>query len=239
VIELINITKKFENFTAVDSLNLTIKSGEIFGFLGPNGAGKTTTVKMIAGIMYPDNGEIKVNGIDVSKSHILAKKKIAYIPDEPFVYPNLTAYEFLKFIGDIYSIEKDKQINSISYLLEYFDLKDYANELLSSYSHGMKQKLLIASSLLREPEIILFDEPTVGLDPKSVKKFKEIIQSQTKKGVSIFMCTHILDMAEKLCDRVGIIYKGKLIACGDMSQLKKTTDKNSNLEEIFLNLTSL
>jgi len=238
VIEIKNLTKKFGSYCAVDNLSLLVKSGEIFGFLGPNGAGKTTTIKMIAGIMSPTSGNIIVDGVDVSKSAIEAKKKIAYIPDEPFVYPNLTAREFLRFIGDIYDIPSKEQDEAISFYLSRFDLLDKADQLLGSFSHGMKQKVLIASVLMRKPKVILFDEPTVGLDPRSVKNFKDLISTQTKAGVSIFMCTHILEMAEKICDKVGIIYNGKMISCGPIDKLRKESGNNGSLEDIFLELTS-
>ncbi|GAB4033335.1 MAG: ABC transporter ATP-binding protein [Elusimicrobiota bacterium] len=238
MIEIKNLVKKFESFTAVDNLNLSVESGEIFGFLGPNGAGKTTTVKMISGIMSPTSGSIIVNGVDLAKNPVEAKKKIAYIPDEPFVYPNLTAREFLRFIGDIYEIPEAEQDEAIETYLSRFELLDKADQLLGSFSHGMKQKTLIAGVLMRRPRVILFDEPTVGLDPRSVRNFKELISSQTEKGVSVFMCTHILEMAEKICDRVGIIYNGNMVSCGPVSQLRKETGNNGSLEDIFLELTA-
>ncbi len=237
MIELRNLVKKFDSFTAVDNLNLKVDSGEIFGFLGPNGAGKTTTVKMIAGIMFPTAGEILVDGIDISKSPYEAKKRIAYIPDEPFVYPNLTAREFLRFIGDIYEIDRKEQDSAIDEYLARFELLDRADKLLGSFSHGMKQKVMIAGVLMRRPKVILFDEPTVGLDPKSVKNFKDMIISQTQKGVSVFMCTHILEMAEKICDRVGIIYNGKLVSAGPVEEICRKRDSKSSLEDVFLELT--
>ncbi|NLI10105.1 MAG: ABC transporter ATP-binding protein [Elusimicrobia bacterium] len=236
MIEIKNLVKKFDSFTAVNNLNLTVDSGEIFGFLGPNGAGKTTTVKMIAGIMFPTLGEIIVDGINVSKNPYEAKKKIAYIPDEPFVYPNLTAREFLRLIADIYEIDRKQADKSIEEYLSKFELLDRADKLLGSFSHGMKQKVMVAGVLMRNPKVILFDEPTVGLDPKSVKNFKEMIVSQTKKGVSVFMCTHILEMAEKICGRVGIIYEGKMVSCGPVEEILRVKNKNS-LEDAFLEFT--
>lgn len=237
MIELRNLVKKFDSLTAVDNLSLTVHSGEIFGFLGPNGAGKTTTVKMISGIMFPTSGEILVDGIDISKSPYEAKKKIAYIPDEPFVYPNLTAREFLRFIGDIYQIDRKEQDFAIEEYLSKFELIERADKLLGSFSHGMKQKVMIASVLMRKPKVILFDEPTVGLDPKSVKNFKDMIISQTKKGVSVFMCTHILEMAEKICDTVGIIYNGRLVSAGPVGEICQNRHSKSSLEDVFLELT--
>jgi len=235
VLKIENLTKKFGNFTAVDSVNLDIKEGEVFGFLGPNGAGKTTTVKIISGILKPTSGSVSIDGIDVINNPIESKKLISYIPDEPFVYPYLTAREFLRFISEVYKIENYN--DKIDELLSFFGLLDYADLLLSSYSHGMKQKLLIASVVLRNPKVMLFDEPTVGLDPLSVKKFKELIKRLTLAGTSVFMCTHILEMAEKICDQVAVINKGKIIASGKVKDIIGY-DKDKNLEDVFLELTS-
>lgn len=235
MLKIENLTKKFGNFTAVDSVNLDIKEGEVFGFLGPNGAGKTTTVKIISGILKPTSGSVSIDGIDVINNPIESKKLISYIPDEPFVYPYLTAREFLRFISEVYKIENYN--DKIDELLSFFGLLDYADLLLSSYSHGMKQKLLIASVVLRNPKVMLFDEPTVGLDPLSVKKFKELIKRLTLAGTSVFMCTHILEMAEKICDQVAVINKGKIIASGKVKDIIGH-DKDKNLEDVFLELTS-
>lgn len=243
MIKIENLTKIFGTFKAVNNISLEIPDGEIFGFLGPNGAGKTTTVKILSGILMPTSGKVLIAGYDIVHENIPAKRCLAYIPDEPYIYPKLTGYEFMRFIGDIYSIPYHVQIEKIPPLLEMFELSRYSTELVESYSHGMKQKLLIASVLMREPRVVLFDEPTVGLDPKSVKKFKDILFEIAKKGTTIFMCTHILDMAEKLCDRVGIIYNGKLIALGSIDELKKNSRKTDcsshekSLEDIFLELT--
>ncbi|MGC8729500.1 MAG: ABC transporter ATP-binding protein [Elusimicrobiales bacterium] len=235
MLKIENLTKKFGNFTAVDSVNLDIKEGEVFGFLGPNGAGKTTTVKIISGILKPTSGSVSIDGIDVINNPIESKKLISYIPDEPFVYPYLTAREFLRFVSEVYKIENYN--DKIDELLSFFGLLDYADLLLSSYSHGMKQKLLIASVVLRNPKVMLFDEPTVGLDPLSVKKFKELIKRLTLAGTSVFMCTHILEMAEKICDQVAVINKGKIIASGKVKDIIGH-DKDKNLEDVFLELTS-
>ncbi|HOJ86295.1 MAG TPA: ABC transporter ATP-binding protein [Elusimicrobiales bacterium] len=235
MLKIENLTKKFGNFTAVDSVNLDIKEGEVFGFLGPNGAGKTTTVKIISGILKPTSGSVSIDGVDVINNPIESKKMISYIPDEPFVYPYLTAREFLRFISEVYKIENYN--DKIDELLSFFGLLDYADLLLSSYSHGMKQKLLIASVVLRNPKVMLFDEPTVGLDPLSVKKFKELIKRLTLAGTSVFMCTHILEMAEKICDQVAVINKGKIIASGKVKDIIGH-DKDKNLEDVFLELTS-
>ncbi len=240
MIRIENLTKNFGDFKAVDGLDLHVRQGEIFGFLGPNGAGKTTTVKILSGIMRPSSGRVLIAGYDVDRQPVEAKKCLAYIPDEPFVYPKLTAWEFLRFIGDIYRIPEDEQKKRIPELFEMFDLSGVADGLLEGYSHGMKQKLLIASVLLRRPKAVLFDEPTVGLDPKSIRRFKDLLGEMARGGAAVFMCTHILDMAEKLCTQVGIISGGRLIAKGTVDEIRSAahSGKESSLEDIFLKLTN-
>ncbi len=239
MIEIKNLTKSFGTFKAVDNLSLSVAPGEIFGFLGPNGAGKTTTVKILSGIMRPTSGSVSVAGYDVAASPLEAKRRMAYIPDEPFVYPKLTGWEFMRFIGDIYAVPAAEQKRRIPELLETFELTASAGELLEGYSHGMKQKLLIASVLLRKPKVVLFDEPTVGLDPKSIRRFKGLLADIARGGAAVFMCTHILDMAEKLCHTVGIIYRGRLVTKGTVEEVKKLTAAPGvrSLEDVFLELT--
>jgi ABC-2 type transport system ATP-binding protein len=239
MIEINDLTKTFGSFKAVDGLSLKVAPGEIFGFLGPNGAGKTTTVKILSGIMRPTAGTVSVAGFDVAKNPLEAKRAMAYIPDEPFVYPKLTGWEFLRFIGDLYAVPAAEQRRRIPELLETFELAAHAGELLESYSHGMKQKLLIASVLLRRPKAVLFDEPTVGLDPKSIRRFKTLLTDIARDGAAVFMCTHILDMAEKLCHTVGIIYRGRLVTKGTVEEVKKLTAAQGvrSLEDVFLELT--
>ncbi len=241
MIEIHNLTKSFGGFKAVDGLTLKVEPGEIFGFLGPNGAGKTTTVKVLSGILRPTSGRVLVAGHDVAREPLAAKQALAYIPDEPFVYPKLTGWEFLRFIGDIYGVPAAEQRRRIPELLETFELSAQAGELLESYSHGMKQKLLIASVLLRRPKAVLFDEPTVGLDPKSIRRFRTLLADIAKAGAAVFMCTHILDMAEKLCHGVGIIYRGRLVARGSVEEVKKMASGAAgprSLEDVFLELTA-
>ena len=239
MIEIKHLTKSFGTFKAVDDLSLSVAPGEIFGFLGPNGAGKTTTVKILSGIMRPTSGSVSVAGFDVAASPLEAKRVMAYIPDEPFVYPKLTGWEFMRFIGDIYAVPAAEQRKRIPELLETFELTASAGELLEGYSHGMKQKLLIASVLLRKPKAVLFDEPTVGLDPKSIRRFKGLLADIAKGGAAVFMCTHILDMAEKLCHTVGIIYRGRLVTKGTVEEVKKLTAAPGvrSLDDVFLELT--
>jgi ABC-2 type transport system ATP-binding protein len=241
VIKIENLTKTFGAYKAVDALDLEVLPGEIFGFLGPNGAGKTTTVKILSGIMKPTSGRVLVGGFDVVKNPLEAKRSLAYIPDEPFVYPKLTGFEFLRFMGDVYAVPYEEQRRRIPELLELFELALQGGELLESYSHGMKQKLLIASVLLRRPRVVLFDEPTVGLDPKSIRRFKQLLLDIAANGAAVFMCTHILDMAEKLCTSLGIIDSGRLIARGTVSEVKSLASgggSGRSLEDIFLELTA-
>jgi len=240
MIEIDNLTKTFGSFKAVDGLSLRVEPGEIFGFLGPNGAGKTTTVKILSGIMRPTSGRVCVAGLDLATDPLAAKRAMAYIPDEPFVYPKLTGWEFMRFIGDLYSLKLPDQKKRIPELLEMFELSAHSGELLESYSHGMKQKLLIASVLLRRPRAVLFDEPTVGLDPKSIRRFKTLLADIAGKGAAVFMCIHIVDMAEELCQTVGIIYRGRLIAWGTVAEVKKMASGAlgpRSLEDVFLELT--
>ncbi|MBP5286421.1 MAG: ABC transporter ATP-binding protein [Elusimicrobiales bacterium] len=239
MIKIDKLVKTFGDFRAVDGLDLHVKPGEIFGFLGPNGAGKTTTVKILSGIMRPTSGTVSVAGFDIDRNPEEAKRQLAYIPDEPFVYPKLTAWEFMRFIGDIYRIPEEEQRRRIPELFELFELSGVSDGLLEGYSHGMKQKLLIASVLLRRPKVVLFDEPTVGLDPKSIRRFKNLLGEMAADGAAVFMCTHILDMAEKLCTEVGIISGGKLIARGTVKEVKTAAHSgaDSSLEDVFLKIT--
>jgi len=237
-----NLTKSFGNLTAVKNLNLEIYSGEIFAFLGPNGAGKTTVVKLFSGLLKPSSGEVFVCNHNVQKESLIVKKIVGLLPDHPFVYPKLSGLEFLQLVGDIYDVPKEEQETRIPELMAMFDLSDFAEELMETYSNGMRQKVLLASILLRKPKVMLLDEPLVGLDPKSVRLVKDIFVELSKRGITIFMCTHILEIAEKLAQRIGILYQGELIALGTKDELKeKLSHKSelvySRLEDIYLNLT--
>jgi ABC-2 type transport system ATP-binding protein len=237
-IEALNLTKNFGKLAAVNKLNLTVKRGEVFGFLGPNGAGKTTTIKLMTGLLKPSSGVIKIIGVDMQENPVEAKKFIGFIPEEPKLYEKLTGREFLRFMGNIFGINREEIEKKIKELLKIFDLNNKGDELIQSYSHGMKQKIAIAGALIHSPEILFFDEPTVGLDPKSAKIIKDIIRLRAESGDCVFMSTHILEIAERICDRVGIINDGQLIAIGNMEDLRKlSVEKNGNLEEIFLQLT--
>lgn len=238
MIELVNLTKDYNGLVAVHDLNLKIESGEIFGFLGPNGAGKTTTIKMITGVLAPSAGSIFICGIDMSAFPELAKGKIGYIPDRPFLYEKLTGYEFLCFVADLYGVGKGGRQRAEE-LLAGYSLLPWADELIESYSHGMKQRLTIAAALLPEPQVIVVDEPMVGLDPAGIKMVKDLFREKARQGVSIFMSTHTLDLVEDLCDRIGVIHKGCLIALGTVQELRKmTTLQDGRLEEVFLYLTA-
>lgn len=222
---------------AVDNVNLSIKSGEIFGFLGPNGAGKTTTIKMIVGLLKPDSGKIFIDDTDVWGNSIEAKKQISYVPDSPEIYDKLKGIEYLNFIADIYEIPKDIRQERMEKYLEIFNLKDAIGDIIGSYSHGMKQKLVLISALLHEPKLFILDEPMVGLDPKSSFQLKEIMRQRCSEGKTVFFSTHVLEVAEKLCDRIAIINKGKIIALGTMDELRNHAEERESLENIFLELT--
>lgn len=224
---------------AVDGLNLEVKAGEIYGFLGPNGAGKTTTIKMIVGLLRPDAGTIVVNGHDVAKDPVGAKASIAFVPDTPELFDKLTGVDYLNFMGDIYGVSTEDRRRRAKKLLAMFDLEAAAGDLISSYSHGMRQKMALTGALLSQPKVMILDEPMVGLDPKSAHLFKELMNEHCAEGGTVFFSTHVLDVAERLCHRVGIIKGGKLIAEGTMEQLKANMQGSSgeSLEKIFLELT--
>jgi ABC-2 type transport system ATP-binding protein len=221
---------------AVDDLTLIIKPGEIFGFLGPNGAGKTTTIKLIVGLLKPDTGTIAVNGFDTQKDDLKCKSITTYVPDYPALYERLTGMEYLNFIGDVYGVLKKERLERIEKWLEIFDLTQAVASPIQSYSHGMKQKIVLIAAILPAPQVMVLDEPMVGLDPRASHHLKELMREHCDQGKTLFFSTHIMEVAEKLCDRIGIINKGKLIACGTMDELRKLNEEQS-LENIFLELT--
>ncbi len=238
MIEIEGLVKRFGEHTAVAGLDLKVAPGEIFGFLGPNGAGKTTTVKMITGLLKPTAGRVRVAGFDTATETLQAKRAMGLVPDEPFVYPKLTGVEYLRFVGELYGAPLETMKSRIPDLLEMFELRPWGGELVESYSHGMRQKLVLAGILLHEPKVLILDEPMVGLDPKSGRLVKDIFLKLAERGTTIFMCTHVLEIAEKLCDRIGIMIGGKMIACGTLEELKGQSQKgSSDLEGIFLSLT--
>jgi ABC-2 type transport system ATP-binding protein len=233
-----NLTKKFGNFKAVDDVSLAVSKGEIFGFLGPNGAGKTTTIKMIAGLLKPDNGRVVINGFDLALNAKKCKQVTGYIPDRPYLFEKLTGMEFLQFIASLYNLDPQTFNKNTEHYLNLFDLEDWRHHLIESYSHGMRQKLIITSVFMLEPPFIVVDEPMVGLDPKSARIVKELFKSRAAKGTAIFLSTHSLEIAEELCDRIGIILNGRLRASGNLGYLQQEAKlEHSDLEEIFLELT--
>ena len=222
---------------AVDHLNLEVHSGEILGFIGHNGAGKTTTLRAVAGILDFTEGEITIDGHSIQKEPVEAKREMAFLPDNPDIYEFLTGIKYLNFLGDVYGVESKKRIERIEKYATLFGLKNALNDPIMSYSHGMKQKIVLIGALLHEPEIFVLDEPMVGLDPKSAYNLKEIMNEHCQKGKSVFFSTHVLEVAEKICNRVAIINKGKIIAQGTIEELKNMTKNNESLENIFLELT--
>lgn len=239
------LTKRFGDTLAVDNLDLNVGAGEIFGFLGPNGAGKTTTINMMIGILMPTAGRVELAEIDVATDPLGAKAIVGYVPDQPNVYEKLTAWEFLMFVANLHEVERGRAERRAKNLLDMFDIIDRADEQLGGFSHGMRQKVVIASALLHEPKILFMDEPTVGLDPTSARLVKDILRELASEGVTVFMSTHILEIAERMCDRVGIIQEGRLLAVGNMDDLRqaaaaKGTMKHpeaSTLEDLFIELT--
>jgi ABC-2 type transport system ATP-binding protein len=238
MIELTDLTKRYGRFTAVDGLSLTIPRGELYGLLGPNGAGKTTTMRMIAGILQPTAGSIRVAGIDLRSEPMAAKSKLGFIPDRPFVYDKLTGGEFLRFVAGLYGLEGPAIERRSDELLELFELLPWKNELTESYSHGMRQKLIISSAMLHLPEVIVVDEPMVGLDPKSARLLKDLLREFASRGGTVLMSTHTLEIAEAMCDRIAIVQHGRIVAAGTMDELRcQTSAGNATLEELFLKLT--
>jgi ABC-2 type transport system ATP-binding protein len=238
LIEIESLVKDFGRIRAVDNLSLSISDGEFFGFLGPNGAGKTTTIKILTGLLKPTSGRVRIENFDLKVDMVKAKGITAYIPDKPFLYEKLTGREFLKFIGGLYNIDGNAIKEKEDELVELFSMGEWIDDLIEGYSHGMKQKMVMSSALIHDPRIIIVDEPMVGLDPKSIRLVKEIFTGLAKKGVTIFMSTHTLSHAQEMCDRIGIINRGKLIAMGNIEQLMKTAHtKRRELEEIFFTLT--
>jgi ABC-2 type transport system ATP-binding protein len=239
MIELKDLTKKYGEFEAVNKLNLSVKKGEVFGFIGPNGAGKTTTIKIMGGILEPTTGTVTIAGISMQEEPEKAKSKIGFIPDRPYLYEKLTGMEFLRFTADLYGVSEEAFQTTAFKILKDFSLADWANELVESYSHGMKQRLIMSAALLHNPEVIIVDEPMVGLDPAGIIMVKNLFKTLAEQGVTIFMSTHTLKVAEDICDRIGVIHKGSLIAMGTTTELQREANvTEADLERVFLNLTS-
>ncbi len=238
MISIKNVSKSYAKGTvkAVDDISLEVKEGEIFGFIGPNGAGKTTTIKMITGILKPDTGSIAIAGHDIQKEPVQAKQCIGFVPDAHELYDRLTGMEYLKFIADVYGVEEAKRKENIEKYAAMFNLEKALDELIKTYSHGMKQKVTLIGALLHEPTLWILDEPMTGLDPKASFALKEEMKRHCAKGNTVFFSTHVLEVAERVCDRIGIIDNGKLIAVGTIEELRHGT-KDATLENIFFKLT--
>jgi ABC-2 type transport system ATP-binding protein len=238
MIRLTDLTKRYGGFTAVDAISLEVPQGELFGFLGPNGAGKTTTLRMIAGILRPTAGRVEIGGVDIVQDPAAAKSRLGFIPDRPFIYEKLTGAEFLRFVAGLYGQAGPRVEHRARELMALFDLDDWRDELVESYSHGMRQKLIISSAFVHRPEVIVVDEPMVGLDPKAARILKDLFREYTRRGHTIMMSTHTLEVAEALCDRIAIIQGGKIRACGTMAELRHSAEEGAQgLEHIFLRLT--
>lgn len=232
MIQVENYSKSYSGKKVVDNISFNVEDGEIFGFIGHNGAGKTTTIKSMVGILDFEQGQILINGKDISKKPVECKKEIAYIPDNPDIYENLKGIEYLNFIADVFNLSKDVRLNRFKKYSDLFGMTQYLGDEISTYSHGMRQKIVIISALIHDPKILVLDEPFVGLDPKAVFDLKEVMRELCKTGTSIFFSTHILDVAEKLCDKVAIIKDGKIVKIGSMEEIKGDT----SLENVFLEL---
>ncbi|HHT26462.1 MAG TPA: ABC transporter ATP-binding protein [Firmicutes bacterium] len=239
MLQLNNVSHSYDKGKtwAVRDLSLNAKQGEIFGFLGPNGAGKTTTLRMIVGLLPPTSGNILVTDIDVWKNPTAAKKVISFLPDNPNVYERLTGWEYIRFMADIYGVSQEEREQRAERLLTQFEMLHAAPDLISSYSHGMRQKIALTAALIHDPKIIILDEPMVGLDPRSAAILKQLLREHCDRGATVFFSTHILDVAERLCDRVGIINKGYLIAQGTLEELRQGQRTDATLEALFLELT--
>ena len=238
MIEIENITKRFGEKTAVSGLSITVPPGEFFAFLGPNGAGKTTTIKMITGLLRPDSGRVCVCGSDVVQEPVAAKANLSYVPDQPHLYDKLTGREFLSFIGRMYRIEPEQMQFKMDYLADVLSLHEFMDQLAEEYSHGMKQRMVIAGALMHDPNVIVVDEPMVGLDPKSARVVKDLLRDLSNDGVAVFMSTHTLAVAEELADQIAIISHGKLVAHGTIEELHEVSGGETGLEESFLRLTA-
>ena len=238
MIQIQNLSKSYnKNKKIINKLNLEINNGEIFGFLGPNGAGKTTTIKMITGILSIDEGDILIDKYSIQKEPLEAKKRFGYVPDNPDMFLKLKGIEYLNFLGDIYEVNEEERKKIIEELSELFEIKNALNNKIESYSHGMRQKIIIIGSLLHNPNNWIIDEPMTGLDPKASYELKKIMRKRADENKTVFFSTHILDVAEKVCDKIGIINKGELLFVGTIEEMRKELKENKSLEELFMEIT--
>lgn len=237
-VRLEHVTKRFGDKLAVNDLSLTLSGGELFAFLGPNGAGKTTTIRMMTGLCHADAGVVEVCGHRMGSDGIQAKARMAYVPDQPFVYEKLTGYEFLRFVGEMYRIDTVVVRERIDKLAVRLDMASFLDRLTEGYSHGMKQRVVLGAALLHDPELLVIDEPMVGLDPRTVRTVKDLLTERVRSGGTVFMSTHTLEIAEAVADRIGIIHRGRLLAVGTLAELRRQARAEHSLEDIFLQLTA-
>lgn len=238
MLEVKNFSKKYKNGNlAVDNISFDVNNGEIFGFLGPNGAGKSTTIKAIVGLIKKSKGEISIDGIRLEDDPLLYKNKFSYLADNPDLFDKFTGVEYINFVADIYGIDEKTRDERLNTYLDYFDIREAMADLISSFSHGMKQKLAIISSLIHDPDLLILDEPMVGLDPKSSFNLKKIMRERRDNGKMVFFSTHIMEVAENICDRIAIISNGKIVAQGRLDEIRKNLNEDKSLEELFLELT--
>jgi ABC-2 type transport system ATP-binding protein len=237
MIETVALTKAYGDVLAVDQLDLRVPRGEIFGFLGPNGAGKTTTIRLLTGLLRPTSGSIRIAGLDLAAEPVATRARMAYLPDTPYLYEKLTGREFIHFVAGLYRVPPERAEHRIAELLPLFGLDARADDLIEGYSHGMRQKTVLAAALVHDPQVLFLDEPTVGLDPRSARMMHDIFRQLSARGATVFLSTHILEVAERMCDRIGIIHQGRLIALGTVAELHEQVDSSGSLEDIFLELT--
>jgi ABC-2 type transport system ATP-binding protein len=237
MIEIDNVTKEYGTKTAVKDLSLRLKPGELFAFLGPNGAGKTTTIKMICGLLFPTAGTVRVGGYDIQREGDKARQLLSYVPDQPYLYEKLTGREFLQFIADMYGLSPQHGQRRMDEVIELFGLGEFVDDLTERYSHGMRQRTVFAAALLHEPQVLVVDEPTVGLDPRSVRLLKDVLRRLAAGGTTVFLSTHSLDVAQEVAQRIGIIDHGRLISCGSLEALRRQAAVDGSLEDVFLTLT--
>ncbi|MCL0050485.1 ABC transporter ATP-binding protein [Dehalococcoidia bacterium] len=236
ILRVENLSKSYGRFAAVKEVSFELRRGEVFGFLGPNGAGKTTTIKVCTGLLKPSAGRVIIGGFDIVKQPVAAKELLGYVPDNPFLYDKLTGREFVRFVSRLYNSNSAEQ--RIQELFDSFEMSDKIDELIQGYSRGMRQKTALISALIHNPQVLFVDEPTANLDPRSARLAKDIFRALTRQGVSVFMSTHIMEIAERLCDRIGIIHHGELVALGTLSELNQQAAlEGSTLEDAFLELT--
>jgi ABC-2 type transport system ATP-binding protein len=238
MIELVQLVKKFGDLVAVNDITLRVEPGEFFAVLGPNAAGKTTTIKILAGLMKPTSGSAAICGFDVQSHPLEARRRLAYVPDFPFLYDKLTPWEFFRFSGQLFQMDMATITNNARALIEQFNLEEYVHKSIEGLSHGTRQRVAICSALLHEPEVFVIDEPMVGLDPQHARVLKDILKQRSRNGMTVFVSTHQLSVAEELADRIGIIHQGRLIAVGDKEQLRRQSGSSGALEEVFLALTA-